>query len=196
MQTDENKETTVAEEPAVEAQEAPAAEEQNNEQGSTESAQNADEKEAAEPDARDAKIEELQNRLLRLQADFDNFRRRNASEREQLSSFVTAEVVAKFLSVLDNFVRAEKSVANAQDVSGVAEGMEKIRRQFEQVFKSLEVEEIAAEGVKFDPTLHEAVMRGQNPELEDDTIEQVFEKGYKLRNRVIRHSKVKVVNNE
>ena len=196
MQTDENKETTVAEEPAVEAQEAPAAEEQNNEQGSTESAQNADEKEAAEPDARDAKIEELQNRLLRLQADFDNFRRRNASEREQLSSFVTAEVVAKFLSVLDNFERAEKSVANAQDVSGVAEGMEKIRRQFEQVFKSLEVEEIAAEGVKFDPTLHEAVMRGQNPELEDDTIEQVFEKGYKLRNRVIRHSKVKVVNNE
>lgn len=71
-----------------------------------------------------------------------------------------------------------------------------IRRQFEQTFKELGVEEIKADGAKFDPELHEAVMRGQNPDLEDDAVEMVFEKGYKLRDKVIRHSKVKVISNE
>lgn len=133
---------------------------------------------------------------MRLQADFENFRRRNAAEREQLSTFVTADVVGKFLKVLDNFERAEQSVKATNDMSAIVAGMEKIKRQFEQAFKELEVEEIPAEGQKFNPELHEAVMRGQNPDLEDESIEQVFEKGYRLRNKIIRHSKVKVISND
>ena len=98
--------------------------------------------------------------------------------------------------MLDNFERAEQSVKTTGDMAAIVTGMEKIRRQFEQAFKELEVEEIPAEGQKFNPELHEAVMRGQNPDMEDESIEQVFEKGYKLRNKIIRHSKVKVISND
>lgn len=150
----------------------------------------------AEPDPKDVKIEELTNRLLRLQADFENFRRRTASEKEQLSTFVTAGVVGKFLKVLDNFERAEASAAKATDMEGVITGMQMIRRQFEAAFSELKVEEIPAQDQKFDPQLHEAVMRGHNPELEDEIIDMVFEKGYKLGDKVIRHSKVRVNANE
>ena len=150
----------------------------------------------AEPDPKDVKIEELTNRLLRLQADFENFRRRTTTEKEQLSTFVTAGVVGKFLKVLDNFERAEASAAKATDMEGVITGMQKIRRQFEATFSELKVEEIPAQDQKFDPQLHEAVMRGHNPELEDEIIDMVFEKGYKLGDKVIRHSKVRVNANE
>ena len=150
----------------------------------------------AEPDPKDVKIEELTNRLLRLQADFENFRRRTATEKEQLSTFVTAGVVGKFLKVLDNFERAEASAAKATDMEGVITGMQMIRRQFEAAFSELKVEEIPAQDQKFDPQLHEAVMRGHNPELEDEIIDMVFEKGYKLGDKVIRHSKVRVNSNE
>ena len=150
----------------------------------------------AEPDPKDLKIEELTNRLLRLQADFENFRRRTATEKEQLSTFVTAGVVGKFLKVLDNFERAEASAAKATDMEGVITGMQKIRRQFEATFSELKVEEIPAQDQKFDPQFHEAVMRGHNPELEDEIIDMVFEKGYKLGHKVIRHSKVRVNANE
>lgn len=162
-----------------------------------EAAEAAENAEAApEPDPRDAKIEELTNRLLRLQADFENFRRRTGSEKEQLSAFVTANVVGQFLKILDNFERAEASVAKAADAEGIVAGMQLIRRQFEETFKALGVEEIPAQNVKFDPKLHEAVMRGSNPELEDEIIDMVLEKGYTLGERVIRHSKVRVNTNE
>lgn len=148
-----------------------------------------------EADERDAKLEDLQNKILRLQADFDNYRRRTAKEQTQLASFVTVSVVEKFLSVLDSFDRAEESIAKANDVESIRIGLEMIQRQLKQVFTGLKVEEIPAKGEKFDPLYHEAVMRGENPELEDDTVEAVFEKGYKLEDKVIRHSKVKVVSN-
>ena len=147
-------------------------------------------------DEKDEKITELNNRLMRLQADFDNFRRRTAGEKEQLSGFVTAGVVGKFLKVLDNFERAEASAEKISDLESLLTGMKQIRRQFEETFKELGVEEIVAQDAKFDPNFHEAVMRGQNPDLEDETIDMVFEKGYKLHDRVIRHSKVRVISNE
>ena len=200
MQAEDIKDTQNPAEGAAENAEAPAEEKVNAGEAAAGNAENTQPEEAKpeEPrkDEKDAKIEELQNRLMRLQADFENFRRRNAAEREQLSTFVTADVVGKFLKVLDNFERAEQSVKTANDMSAIVAGMEKIKRQFEQAFKELEVEEIPAEGQKFNPELHEAVMRGQNPDLEDESIEQVFEKGYRLRNKIIRHSKVKVISND
>ena len=167
-----------------EAAEAKAAAQETAEAADAEKAEDAkNAEEAAEPevDPKDAKIEELQNRLLRLQADFENFRRRTNIEKEQLSTFVTANVVGKFLKVLDN---------------AVVDGMKKIRRQFEDAFKDLKVEEIEAQNAKFDPNIHEAVMRGHNPELDDEIVDMVFEKGYKLGDKVIRHSKVRVNTNE
>ena len=193
---------TMAQEEAQAAENAEVKQEATAEEATAE--QEAEAKEAskeeatqeAEPDPKDVKIEELTNRLLRLQADFENFRRRTASEKEQLSTFVTAGVVGKFLMVLDNFERAEASAAKANDMEGVIKGMQMIRRQFEATFSELKVEEIPAQDQKFDPQFHEAVMRGHNPELEDEIIDMVFEKGYKLGDKVIRHSKVRVNANE
>ena len=193
---------TMAQEEAQAAENAEVKQEATTEEASAEQAAEAKEEvkeeatKEAEPDPKDVKIEELTNRLLRLQADFENFRRRTATEKEQLSSFVTAGVVGKFLKVLDNFERAEASAAKATDMEGVITGMQMIRRQFESCFSELKVEEIPAQDQKFDPQFHEAVMRGHNPELEDEVIDMVFEKGYKLGDKVIRHSKVRVNSNE
>ena len=193
---------TMAQEEAQAAENAEVKQEATTEEASAEQAAEAKKEvkeeatKEAEPDPKDVKIEELTNRLLRLQADFENFRRRTATEKEQLSSFVTAGVVGKFLKVLDNFERAEASAAKATDMEGVITGMQMIRRQFEACFSELKVEEIPAQDQKFDPQFHEAVMRGHNPELEDEVIDMVFEKGYKLGDKVIRHSKVRVNANE
>lgn len=192
MQDNEMKEKQAEQEAA----EAKAAEQETAEAEKAEDAKNAEEAAEPEVDPKDAKIEELQNRLLRLQADFENFRRRTNIEKEQLSTFVTANVVGKFLKVLDNFERAEASVEKGDNVDAVVDGMKKIRRQFEDAFKDLKVEEIEAQNVKFDPNIHEAVMRGHNPELDDEIVDMVFEKGYKLGDKVIRHSKVRVNTNE
>lgn len=111
-----------------EAAEAKAAEQETAEAAEAEKAEDAkNAEEAAEPEVgpKDAKIEELQNRLLRLQADFENFRRRTNIEKEQLSTFVTANVVSKFLKVLDNFERAEASVEKGDNVDAVVDGMKK-----------------------------------------------------------------------
>lgn len=191
MQQEDIKDTTTEE---TSANEQEVREEATAEETVAEEA--AETKEEAVVDERDEKITELNNRLMRLQADFDNFRRRTAGEKEQLSGFVTAGVVGKFLKVLDNFERAEASAEKTADLESLLTGMKQIRRQFEEVFKELGVEEIVAQDAKFDPNLHEAVMRGQNPDMEDETIDMVFEKGYKLHDRVIRHSKVRVISNE
>ena len=139
---------------------------------------------------------EIKNRLLRLQADFDNFRRRNTAEREELATYVTISVVNKFLQILDNFERAEAAAENATDVQSVVDGMAGIQKQFVKTLEDLGVKEIPAQGEKFNPNYHEAVMRGQNPEMEDETIDMVFEKGYQLHDKVVRHSKVRVISNE
>ncbi|MGM9529554.1 MAG: nucleotide exchange factor GrpE [Phascolarctobacterium sp.] len=200
MQENDVKDTMAQEEVQADAevkQEATAAAEaQAEEEAGAEKAAKEEPAKEAEPDPKDVKIEELTNRLLRLQADFENFRRRTATEKEQLSTFVTAGVVGKFLKVLDNFERAEASAAKATDMEAVITGMQMIRRQFEAAFSELKVEEIPAQDQKFDPQFHEAVMRGHNPELEDEIIDMVFEKGYKLGDKVIRHSKVRVNANE
>jgi len=143
-------------------------------------------------DPRDAKIADLEDQLLRLRAEYANYKRRTGEEKIMLGTFTTCQVVKEFLKVLDNFERAEQNLGEAA-AGPVVEGMQKIRKQFDDTLKRLDVEEIKALNEKFDPNLHEAVMRGENPELEEDTIDQVFEKGYKLREQVIRHSKVRVI---
>ena len=160
-----------------------------------------------EPDPRDAKIAELEKKaadaedqLLRSRAEFANYKRRTTEEALKLGTFTTCNVVKEFLKVLDNFERAEAQVEklkaeNSENdmLNAVVAGMEKIKKQFGDTLKKLDVEEIKAQNEKFNPNLHEAVMRGENPDLEEDTIDQVFEKGYKIRESVIRTSKVRVI---
>ncbi|MDR2006794.1 MAG: nucleotide exchange factor GrpE [Acidaminococcales bacterium] len=150
---------------------------------------------AAEPEApKDNQLEDLTARLKRLQADFDNFRRRSRAEAEQLSLFVSARLIGGFLPVMDSLERA-LTAGETEGVESLKRGLELICRQMEKSLTDAGVEKIAAAGEMFSPDLHEAVMNSQNPGLPDGQIDCVFEEGYKLKDRVIRHSKVRVVNN-
>ena len=136
-------------------------------------------------------LQEKKDRLLRLQADFDNFRRRSAKEREEISAVVTQNFCKDMLPLLDNFERA--MAAETKDVEAFQKGVEMIFTQFQEVLKKNGLEQIEAVGQKFDPNFHQAVMRVEDPEREDDTVAQELQKGYMVKGRVIRPSMVQVV---
>ena len=138
-------------------------------------------------------LQEKKDRLLRLQADFDNFRRRSAKEREEISAVVTQNFCKDMLPLLDNFERA--MAAETKDVEAFQKGVEMIFAQFQEVLKKNGLEQIEAVGQKFDPNFHQAVMRVEDPEKEDDTVAQELQKGYMVKGRVIRPSMVQVVSN-
>lgn len=138
-------------------------------------------------------LQEKKDRLLRLQADFDNFRRRSAKEREEISAVVTQSFCKDMLPLLDNFERA--MAAETKDVEAFQKGVEMIFTQFQEVLKKNGLEQIEAVGQKFDPNFHQAVMRVEDPEKEDDTVAQELQKGYMVKGRVIRPSMVQVVSN-
>ena len=138
-------------------------------------------------------LQEKKDRLLRLQADFDNFRRRSAKEREEISAVVTQNFCKDMLPLLDNFERA--MAAETKDVEAFQKGIEMIFTQFQEVLKKNGLEQIEAVGQKFDPNFHQAVMRVEDPEKEDDTVAQELQKGYMVKGRVIRPSMVQVVSN-
>lgn len=138
-------------------------------------------------------LQEKKDRLLRLQADFDNFRRRSAKEREEISAVVTQNFCKDMLPLLDNFERA--MAAETKDVEAFQKGVEMIFTQFQEVLKKNGLEQIEAVGQKFDPNFHQAVMRVEDPEKEDDTVAQELQKGYMAKGRVIRPSMVQVVSN-
>lgn len=138
-------------------------------------------------------LQEKKDRLLRLQADFDNFRRRSAKEREEISAVVTQNFCKDMLPLLDNFERA--MAAETKDVEAFQKGVEMIFTQFQEILKKNGLEHIEAVGQKFDPNFHQAVMRVEDPEKEDDTVAQELQKGYMVKGRVIRPSMVQVVSN-
>jgi molecular chaperone GrpE len=140
--------------------------------------------------------DEYFTRLQRLQADFDNFRRRVQKERDELTDLVTETVICKFLPVVDNLTRAVANAKTAQ--AGEAQlltGLEMINRQMEDVLTKLQVTPISCIGEKFDPQKHEAMMQVQDKNKEDETIVEEFQKGYQLKERIVRPSMVIVVKN-
>lgn len=148
---------------------------------------------SAELDKLRAELKEKEERVLRLQADFENFRRRTAKEKEELSAVVTQGILKDMLPLVDNFERA--MAAETKDSEAFTKGVEMIFTQLGEVLKKNGLEHIEAVGQKFDPNFHQAVMRVQNPELEDDTIASELQKGYTVKGRVIRPSMVQVVAN-
>ena len=136
-----------------------------------------------------SEIEELKNQLLRLQADFVNYK--NRTEREKSNSIILANegLILKLLPVLDNFNRAFAHV-NLED--DAVKGFVLIKDQFEPILKSEMVEEIESDGATFDPNLHNAVMTESKEGVESGIVIETFEKGYKIKDKVIRPSMVKV----
>ena len=136
-----------------------------------------------------SEIEELKNQLLRLQADFVNYK--NRTEREKSNSIILANegLILKLLPVLDNFNRAFTHV-NLEDEA--ITGFVMIKEQFEAILKSEMVEEIESDGAVFDPNLHNAVMTESKDGVDSGIVLETFEKGYKIKDKVIRPSMVKV----
>ena len=131
------------------------------------------------------------DRLLRLMAEFDNYKKRSAKERENIYTDVRVDTVTKFLPVYDNLERALR--AETAD-EAYKKGVELTFHQLLEVFKSLGVTEIPAEGETFDPTVHNAVMHVEDESLGENVIVQELQKGFRLGDKVIRFSMVKVAN--
>lgn len=153
--------------------------------------------EAPSEEAAEDKTAELEKRYMALFAEYENFRKRSAKEKEDLYASAVATVTKDFLSVLDNIDRALEAGKNADEnsVEKVVQGIELIGKQAEDVLSKLGVKEIECErGTKFDPNLHEAVMHVDDGELGEQEVAAVFQKGYIYKDRVVRHAVVQVAN--
>ncbi|NLD49349.1 MAG: nucleotide exchange factor GrpE [Clostridiaceae bacterium] len=143
-------------------------------------------------DEKSIKCEEYFTMLQRTTAEFDNYKKRTAKEKDSLYSDAVSDVVAAFLPVLDNIERAIQ--ASESESGQLKEGVELIYRQFKEIMSKLGVEDIEAVGNSFDPKLHNAVMHIDDDSFSENVIVEEFQKGYILKDRVIRHSMVKVAN--
>lgn len=137
-------------------------------------------------------LQEHADRIKRLQADFDNFRRRTKQEKEDLSSLVVQNLIKELLPLLDNFERA-MIAESSQDTAALRSGVEMIYRQFASVLEKNGLEPIPAVGLPFDPQFHEAIMRVEDCSQPEGTIVDELQKGYRVRGKVVRPSMVKVI---
>lgn len=140
-----------------------------------------------------AELAEKDDRILRQQAEFQNFRRRTQKEKEELGNVIRQDVLKSLLPIIDNFERA--LAAEASDAENLKKGVDMVYGQMMQALKDKGLKVIETEGQKFDPNFHQAVMRVQNPDLEEDTIAAELQRGYMVGDTVIRPSMVQVVAN-
>lgn len=150
------------------------------------------EKEFNELKEKAALADEYYDRLLRLQADFENFRKRKEKERLEMIKYATEELVCELVPVLSNFERALAAAENLTHAKGFAEGVELILKQLKKVLRDRGIEEICPLNAPFDPYKHEAVDRIVTDEHPDGHVLEVFQKGYELNDRVIQPAAVKV----
>lgn len=136
-------------------------------------------------------LEETTDRLKRLMAEFDNFKKRNSKERENMYNMILSDIISAFLPVMDNLEKAAN--ATTQD-EGYKQGIELVVKQFSDVLLANGVEVIKTVGEKFDPELHEAVSSVTDENLGVQEIKEEFRKGYKIKDKVIRHAMVSVAN--
>lgn len=137
-------------------------------------------------------LEELSNRYLRLQADFNNFKRRTEKEKENSYQYAVQDIVTSLLPIIDNFDRALKINIEESTLESLYKGVEMVYKQLIEVLEAKGLEEIKALGEAFDPNYHHAVAQEENDDYEENKIIEVFLKGYKIKDKVIRPSMVKV----
>ena len=144
-------------------------------------------------DALKEKIEELEDRVKRQMAEFENFRKRTDKEKTAMFETGAKSVIEKILPVVDNFERGLATVPEEDKGSPFAEGMEMIYKQLLTELEKMDVKPIPAVGEEFDPNFHNAVMQVESEEYESGVIAQELQKGYTYRDSVVRHSMVAVV---
>ena len=142
-----------------------------------------------------AQLEELNQRFLRVSADFDNYRKRTMVEKEELAKYANANLVSELLPVLDTFQMGLQTNSENTEVQNFQKGMTMIYRNLMEALKTSGLQEIEAVGQKFDPNKHEAVMNEPAEGVEDDTIIAELRVGYAFKDKVIRPTMVKVAQN-
>ena len=145
-------------------------------------------------DKRDEQIEELQDKVKRQMAEFDNFRKRSEKEKAAMYSMGARDVLEKMLEVLDNFERGFDAVEEDDQDDAFVQGMQMVYKQMLEALEKLGVKPIEAVGQPFDPNYHNAVMHEDNEEAGENEVVAEFQKGYMYHDDVIRHSMVKVAN--
>ena len=150
----------------------------------------AEETAAPEKSETDA-LAELNEKYLRLAAEYDNYRKRTAKEKEGIYANARIDTVTAFLGVHDNL---ERGIRQYEEDSPHRQGLEMIMKQFDAALESLGVTEIRAEGAEFDPNIHNAVMHVDDETLGENVVAEVFEKGFMLGDKVLRFATVKVAN--
>lgn len=159
--------------------------------GDVENGQENAEQVNSEAEAHKAQLDELNDKLMRTLAEYDNYRKRSQRERLEVYPEAVAATVSKFLPVLDNFERALGADCADPDFK---KGVEMIFTSFTECMKALNVEEIEAQGKEFDPNFHNAVMHTEDESVGESVVTMVMQKGYKIGEKVLRHAMVQVAN--
>ncbi len=137
-------------------------------------------------------IRDLKDRIRHLKADFENYKKRQSDKTEEKIDKETGNLIMDLVPIYDNLDRAFKSFEKNDDKESFIEGVERIYAQFDEFLEKKEVELIKAEGKQFDPSKHEALMRIESDEYENNEIVEEFERGYRYKEQVLKPSKVKV----
>ena len=190
---EETEETTEAK--PEEAEEKPKAKKSSkktdNSKKSTKKQEAPKEEETEKKPSAEQQVKEANDKYLRLMAEYDNYRKRSQKEREALYGDIKADVLNKFLPVYDNLVRA---LDQPTEDEAYRKGVEMIMAQFNKTMENLGVTEIESVGQPFDPNLHNAVMHIENEELPENSLAAVFQKGFKIGDKVVRFAMVQVAN--
>ncbi|NUU62328.1 nucleotide exchange factor GrpE [Paenibacillus agri] len=136
--------------------------------------------------------DELHGRVLRVQADFDNFRRRTLKEKEELAQYATSKLINELLPVLDNFDRALATAPTSPEIEAFTKGVNMIFRQLDGVLKSEGLTAMESVGQPFNPEYHQAIMQVESEEHEEGIVTEEVQKGYLLKDKVLRPAMVKV----
>lgn len=157
-----------------------------------------EEAEVNEPSAREElkeKLQEANDKYMRLYAEFDNYQKRTQKEKDARYADAIIDAAAKILPIGDNLERALLTEVTSEDAKKLKEGVTMVQKQFNDALDALGVTEIKALGEQFDPNFHNAVMHIEDETIDDNTVVEEFMKGYKYKDdRVVRHSMVKVAN--
>jgi molecular chaperone GrpE len=140
----------------------------------------------------ETKLQDAENRYLRLQADFDNSRRRARIDLEAAQKYRAQSLITNLLPALDNFERALQVEPDNEQTKSLLQGMDMVYRSLSEALKGEGLEAIEAVGQPFDPHMHQAVMQVEDPNFDSNVVVEEFQKGYKLKDKVIRPSMVKV----
>ncbi|MDD6226092.1 MAG: nucleotide exchange factor GrpE [bacterium] len=196
--TEQDQTTAQTAETAEETQTDVPSEENKSDESKTADKKKKDKKESKK-DKKNDELKQLQEKLesqkesyMRLAAEYDNYRKRTANEKLSIYDDATAKAVEELLPVADSMQMALQSLADAPDE--VKKGIELVNQQLEKSFEKLKITSFGEVGDDFDPQLHNAVSRVENEELGENQIASVFQKGYKIGDKVIRHAMVQVAN--